>query len=70
MRIAVTAIFSVLIGSSSAFAPSANSRGVTLTSLNLANDQSNPNEDDRRSFVSKVSAIALGLMTIPSLFPI
>ena len=64
MRITV-AIFSILAGYSSAFVQSSASRGVSST-LNLGNSDnegfaSNPNEDDRRSFVSKVSQLLLSL---------
>ena len=60
MRITV-AILSILAGSSSAFAPSSTSQGVTSTRLNLNDDKdgllSDPNADDRRTFVAKVSVI-------------
>jgi len=77
MRIKVTAILSLVLGSSSAFAPSSKSHGVSSTRLNLENDdevlRSSPNSDDRRSFVSKtgstVAATALasatGMLGVP-----
>jgi len=59
MQIRVTAIFSILVGTSSAFTPSKNCHGVSSTRLNLDNNENDalltsPNADDRRSFVSKV----------------
>jgi len=78
MRIKVAAILSLVLGSSSAFAPSSKTYGVSSTRLNLENDdegvlRSNPNSDDRRSFVSKtgstVAATALasatGMLGVP-----
>lgn len=58
MKISV-AIFAILAGCSSAFVPASTSRGVSSMTLNLGNSDnegsaSNPNEDDRRTFVAKV----------------
>mmetsp|Transcript_7486 Transcript_7486/g.18354 ORF Transcript_7486/g.18354 Transcript_7486/m.18354 type:complete len:414 (+) Transcript_7486:189-1430(+) len=78
MRVSV-AILSILAGSCSAFAPSSPTQGVSSTRLNLANDNrndlpSNPNADDRRTFVSKTGstvaasalASATGMLGVPA----
>ena len=61
MRITVAAVFSLILGSSSAFTQSSQSRDVPLTRLNLGQEEeclpSNPEADDRRTFVSKVSTV-------------
>jgi len=79
MRFRSTAIFSLLLGSSSAFAPSKNSYGVSSTRLNLASDDKDvflPNleADDRRGFVTKTGstvaatafASATGMLGVPT----
>jgi photosystem II stability/assembly factor-like uncharacterized protein len=78
MRVSV-AILSILAGSCSAFAPSSPTQAASSTRLNLANDNknglpSNPNADDRRTFVSKTGstvaasalASATGMLGVPA----
>jgi len=78
MRITVAAIFSLVLGSSSAFTPSGRTYDFTSTRLNLGNEDeclsSNPNIDDRRTFVSKTGstvaasalASATGMIGVPA----